>query len=120
MTECMVWLQDMCDKVNALEARGRKLLESGDREGYLTVMREKAELLAGLETSGAPHLACLPGRLREKTRDGLRRFASSAENALSINSVFYMSALLYPEDYKEGEPNDLERFRDELRAALQG
>jgi hypothetical protein len=49
-------------------------------------------------------------------QEGLRRFARSAGTALSLNSVFYMSALLYPEDYCEGEPNDLEAFLEELRA----
>jgi hypothetical protein len=29
--------------------------------------------------------------------------------------VFYMSALLYPDDYREGEPNDLETFVDSVR-----
>jgi len=49
-------------------------------------------------------------------REGLKRFADSADNALSLDSVFYMSALLYPEDYHEGEANDLELFAEELHA----
>lgn len=116
--EFIDWLQTVCDSVAEWETRGRALIESGDAEGYRTAMREKAELLATLDKEGGVHLAALPDALREKAREGLHGFAAGAANALSINSVFYMSALLYPDEPKPGEPNNLERFRDELRAGL--
>jgi hypothetical protein len=48
---------------------------------------------------------------------GLESFAHRAGQALSLESVFFMGALLYPEDYQEGQPNDLERFLDRFEAA---
>jgi len=45
----------------------------------------------------------------------LEQFSMSAGAALRIGSVFFMTALLYPEDHKPGEPNDLETYISELR-----
>lgn len=112
------WLQTLCERVADMEARGRALVESGDAEGYRTLMREKAELLAGLDREGRAHLAALPSPLRERAGARLRGFSASAKNALSLDSVFYMSALLYPDEHVPGEPNNLELFRDEVNAAL--
>jgi hypothetical protein len=47
----------------------------------------------------------------------MERFSMSASTALRIGSVFFMTALLYPEDHKPGDPNDLEVYIGELRGA---
>ncbi len=112
------WLQTVCDQIADQEKRGKAFIERGDTASYRTVMREKAELLASLDKEGSVPLAALPAALRERARTGLRNFAAGAANALSIGSVFYMSALLYPDESRPGDPNKLERFRDELKAAL--
>lgn len=112
------WLQTLCDRIADMETRGKALAESGDAEGYRALMREKAELLAGLDGEGRAHLASLPEPLRERAGARLRNFSASAKNALSLNSVFYMSALLYPDEHVPGDPNNLEIFRDEVKAAL--
>ena len=44
-------------------------------------------------------------------------FARRAGMALSLESIFFMGALLYPEDYQDGDRNDLERFLDRFEAA---
>lgn len=116
--EFLAWLHGRIARVADLEARGKALIASGDGEGYRTAMREKAELLASLDIEGRAHLAGLPEDLRDPAREGLRHFAASAANALSMDSTFYMSALLFPEDHRTDEPNDLERFRDALKAKL--
>lgn len=116
--EFLTWLDECIDRVADGEARGKALIASGDGEGYRTAMREKAELLAALDKEGGAHLVALPEALRGKARAELQRFAASAANALSLDSVFYMSALLYPDEPRPGEPNNLERFRDELKADL--
>ena len=78
-------------------------------------MRRKAELLAGLPKASIPLINGLPEDATQAIQEGLWRFARNAGNALSLDSVFYMSALLYPADYREGEPNDLEAFLEALR-----
>lgn len=101
------WLRERHDRIMAVEAEALRLLEAGDPPGHNAKMREKAELLAALGEDAKPLLAGLPGELRFNLALALERFSGSARNALGLNSVFYMSALLYPEDHKQGEPDDL-------------
>jgi hypothetical protein len=37
-------------------------------------------------------------------------FSKNAQTALRLDSVFYMSALLYPGDHQKGEPDNLEKL----------
>lgn len=73
-------------------------------------MCEKAELLIALSDEAKPLLASLPGEARFNLALALERFSGSARNAIQLNSVFYMSALLYPDDHKKGEPDNLQLF----------
>lgn len=45
----------------------------------------------------------------------LKQFSQSADTALSLNSSWYMYALLYPDDYQEGTPNNLEKVIDAMQ-----
>ena len=113
------WLRERHDRIMTVEAEALRLLESGDTPGHNAKMREKAEMLAALGEDAKPLLAGLPGELSFNLALALERFSGSARNALGLNSVFYMSALLYPEDFariravvypedhKQGEPDDL-------------
>ena len=76
---------------------------------------EKARLLASLEEEGETYLEGLPEPLQDQAGHRLHRFSASARNALRIGSIFYMSALLYPEDHKPGQPDDLQVFIRRLR-----
>ena len=113
------WLDGCCSGIASLEAEGGARRVAGDVEAFRDVMHEKAMVLAGMAREGEPHIVALPERMREKARLRLARFTASAENALALDSVFYMSALLFPDEYRDGEPNDLELFRDEIRNQLQ-
>ncbi len=112
------WLDVRCADITELEAEGKALREAGDAEAFREVMRKKAALLAGIAKEGDLHVEDLPEKLKEKARLRLARFTASAENALALGSVFYMSALLFPDNHQEGEPNDLELLRDEIRAQV--
>lgn len=106
-----LWLDGVCNSIRDLERAAEKALhQDEDEEAYREFMRRKALLLASLPEKGREALSMLPEAERPAAEERLHRFASSASNALSIGSVFYMSALLYPEDYTPGEPNDLELF----------
>ncbi len=103
-------LKEMAQTVRDIEASADWALKQGDKAEYTEKMREKARLLQRLPKTLAPITEDLPDTVREPVEDRLERFSASAANALRLDSVFFMWALLYPEDYREGEPNDLERF----------
>ncbi|MDR2055129.1 MAG: hypothetical protein LBQ10_04595 [Desulfovibrio sp.] len=103
-------LKERHSRIMALEAEAMSCLEAGDTQGYAAGMRAKAELLARLDEEAKPLLASLPGELRFRLALALDRFASGARTALRLNSVFYMSALLYPDDHRKGMPDNLMAF----------
>ncbi len=108
------WIRGKRDEVLALEEKGRALLATGDGREYQAVMKQKAELLAGLAQEADVYLPACSAQIREFAEEGLGSFSASARTALKLNSVFFMSALLYPDEHKAGEPNNLELFVEEL------
>lgn len=104
--------------VRRLEAEAAVALhENGDAAGHRAKLTEKCLVLEALSEAAEAALA-------GSTADGVTAFASGLEDfarragmALSLESIFFMGALLYPEDYQEGAPNDLERFLDRFEAA---
>ena len=115
-TACADWLDARCQEVSALEARGKAAIAASDAETYREVMRQKAELLEALFKNATPCAEGLPPKQREAVLKQLKQFSASARQALALDSVFYMSALLYRDDHKEGEPNNLELLRDRIRS----
>ena len=120
LNEFFDWLEERARDVRRIEQQALSELERKNTQGYRDEMRRKAELLAGLPKASIPLADGLPEDAGQAIQEGLWRFARNAGNALSLGSVFYMSALLYPEDYREGEANDLELFLEELRARFRG
>ncbi len=108
------WIQEQRDAVAAYENKAAQALEKADPVEYREQMRLKAELLAALLENGESRLGAMPEAEAAPLRSRLRRFAASASNALRLGSVFYMSALLYPEDHQPGQPNDLDVWLAEL------
>jgi hypothetical protein len=86
------------------------LYENKDEAAYRALMRERAERLAALEIEGAELLEDVPEPLQTDVDTALSRFAKGARRSLELDSVFYMSALLYPDGHKEGEPDNMERL----------
>jgi hypothetical protein len=116
IADLFTWLEERTREVRRIEEHALRELEGKNIQGYRDGMIRKAELLAGLPAASAPLFNGLPENAAREIQEGLWRFARNAGSALSLNSVFYMSALLYPADYREGEANDLEVFLEELRA----
>lgn len=106
------WLLERHDAVMAAERQAIEMLDKGDTQAYLEKMREKAQLLSSLykDAKLAGVLAGLPASLSESVDAALQRFSSSAATALSLNSPFYMSALLYPDEHIPGDPDNLALF----------
>jgi hypothetical protein len=115
------WLEEVAAKIRELESQARSVIEEqGDQKGYEALMREKALLLSGLGEEAAERLEGEDGPEAERILARLERFSSSAAMALDVGSVFFMSALLYPEDYAAGDKNDLENFILSVRIASAG
>ena len=110
------WLEERAHEVRRIEKQALHKLEQNNTRGYRDGMRRKAELLANLPKASILLMNGLPEDAVQTIQEGLWSFARSAGNALSLDSAFYMSALLYPEDHREGEANDLEAFLEALRA----
>ncbi|MBD5626508.1 MAG: hypothetical protein HDQ90_03270 [Desulfovibrio sp.] len=110
------WLKARHAAIMADEAEALARLKAGDTKGYNEKMRAKAEAVAALAKDAAPVLAGLPDAVREPILRGLMRFSQSAAMGLKLGSVFYMSALLYPDDHKPGDPDNLALFIEELAA----
>lgn len=109
------FLREQIRHVSEIEASAQnRLHDAGDEAAYRDGMRAKAELLANLATNAAPHLNDLPPEAKSRIEHRLNTFAQSARQSLDIGSVFYMSALLYPDDHQPGQPNTLELWLTEL------
>lgn len=109
-------MQEEAVRIRALEADAREaLLVQDDKEGYTRKLKEKTLALMDLPDTLGPLLTALSAAVRNEIEPGLEDFARRAGQAWELSSLFYMSALLYPDDYVEGEKNDLERFIDRVR-----
>ena len=110
-------LQSAAESVRRIEDEAREaLFVKDDPETHRQKLQEKAMLLMELPELVGPFCGGLDKNARTEIEEALDSFAMRAERAMELSSIFYMSALLYPEDYKEGDPNDLELFIDRLRA----
>ncbi|WP_243310753.1 hypothetical protein [Fundidesulfovibrio agrisoli] len=112
MTKALKLLGDTAADIRRLEAEAAEALHGrADKTAHRELMLEKCELLADLPENAQDALgaeASTPEGRRLLT--GAEGFARRANQALDLESIFYMSALLYPDDYQDGDPNDLERF----------
>ncbi|MCL1916641.1 MAG: hypothetical protein FWG17_08080 [Desulfovibrionaceae bacterium] len=106
------WLEQAAAKIAEYERQGRAALN--DEAAYRAIMREKALYLAGLYAEAQPYLQTLEEKKRLYPASRLQAFSASAEQALNLGSVFYMSALLFPGDHQPGELNELEKLALEM------
>ena len=109
------WLRKRHASIKDCEVKAWKALhEDKDEKAYRALMAERTDRIASLDEESAELTAVLPEDKREPIETALRRFARGARNAQRLESVFYMSALLYPDEHREGEPDNLERLLQEL------
>ncbi len=107
LASLVLWLRNRHAEVMATEAQALARLDAGDTTGHNELMRRKAELLSSMAEDAKPLLEPLPGETRFNYALALESFSASARMSLRLNSVFYMSALLYPDDHKPGQPDNL-------------
>ncbi|WP_432737270.1 hypothetical protein [Maridesulfovibrio sp. FT414] len=111
------WLDGEARALCGMEAQAHKALyDDKDESAYRELMRQRAMRLADLAENCDPLVSGLAKKDRLAVEKRVGRFSSSASQSLEIGSVFYMSALLYPEDYVQGDKNDLEVFAVQVRS----
>ena len=114
-TAMVSWLNDKAGQISLLEQEAEKALyEKNDRALHHDRLVKKARLLAAMEDNAAPLLADLPAPLKSHVRARLAGFSRSAETALALDSVFFMAALLYPDDHRAGQPTNLDALIQSL------
>jgi len=117
--EILIELIDFLEKtsadVNRIEAEANGLVEADGQLAFQAKMEDKAEILAALGEKAWKLTDKIEGDLGDEITQKLEQFSMSASTALRIGSVFFMTALLFPEDHKPGEPNDLEVYIEELK-----
>ena len=110
------WLTERCEFLHNLETEAERVLqEDKDTDKYKALMCQKAMFLQALPEEAEARANALPDEAAETAMQRLERFAGNASRALSIGSVFYMYALLYPDNHKKGEPNDLDLLAADMR-----
>lgn len=118
LAELIEFLEDKAATVRRLEEEGESALQSDGQLAFQVKLEEKAELLSLLGEKAWSLTEKVEGELSREIARQLEQFSMSASAALRIGSVFFMTALLYPEDHAPGEPNDLENYIVELKGKL--
>ncbi len=116
MDKIIAMLDETATEIRKLEAEAQEaLMERDDKATHRKKLVEKTMLLMDLPESAEHLLKELEPKTAGQIGRALKDFARRAGNAMGVDSVFYMAALLYPDDYKEGDRNDLEVYIDGLR-----
>jgi hypothetical protein len=115
------WLAEQAAFLHSLEDEAARVLhEAKDKDAYNALMRRKAMFLQALPGEAEKHLPCLPGDIAPEASRRLKTFAAGAERALALNSTFYMSALLYPDNHVQGQPNNLDILATDMAVRAGG
>lgn len=110
-------LTDRHGKILEAETIALENLKAGNADEYKKKMREKATAISRLSEECAPLVEKLPADRRDEIAKEIERFSTSALAGLNLDSVFYMSALLYRDDHKDGEPDNLLAFIEKLKVS---
>ena len=109
--------QDTAKQIRALEAEAAKAAEIGDKPAHRAHLTAKCLLLMDLPDKLKEEAPGLKDPEAKQFVAAAQGFARRAGQALDVDSVFYMYALLYPDDYQEGGLNDIERFVQDYQDA---
>jgi len=114
----VAWLTEAHRDLKKLESDAlAALYENEDEAAYRLLMRKRAERLAALDAEGKEVLKGVPKPLHRNVSQAVSRFSRGAQKSLELNSVFYMSLLLYPCGHQPGEPDNLECLIAEITAS---
>lgn len=115
MAKVIGLLDDVAVQIRELEREAEVLLhEQGDPEGSAANLRRKAELLRDLPEALDDLFDELDERSCSLLEAKVDSLSARGAAALAQNSPFWMKNLLYPDDYEDGQSNELEAFTAEL------
>lgn len=100
-------------QIHNLEARKKQAVAAENRQEYLDCVREKAAVLSKIYDNAKKQDMTAVKNTKEML-SALQGFSASAKQALAVNSPWFMSELLYPEDYQENAPNNLDKLIQKL------
>ncbi len=119
MHPLIVFLSKQAQAVRQLEAEAEQALHREKApERYRGCLLEKVEILSSLPDGIQDLLSGLDPKLQQEVQTAIRDFARRAEQAMEVDSIFFMRQLLYPEDYEQGRPNSLEIFINNLQSKI--
>ncbi len=108
-------LQDAATRIRSLEAQAAAALEHQyDTAGHAAALDEKCAVLLALPDQVSPFIPQLEAQVAELVQEQVGGMARRAASARAVNSVFFKACLLYPDEFEEGQRNELEEFLEEL------
>ncbi len=110
------FLEDTAENLRNLESKASdNLYTLGDEEAYKHLQFQKTDVLIDLPNRAQKLLEPLEPELQSLVTKGLRAFADEAARAKRVNSVFYMSVLLYPDEVENSSPQAFDLFVEKMR-----
>lgn len=107
------YLLQTATQIHALETKKKQAIAADNKQEYLDCVREKSAILSKLyENAKKQDMSAVKNA--KDILAALQGFSNSAKQALAVNSPWFMSELLYPEDYQENEPNNLDKLIETL------
>ncbi len=116
--DILEFCKEVASSIHLYESDAKKALAEDNTKLYTDLMRKKALLLASLASEmPSKSMKSLSANAQVLVMKRLPSFSQSAQTAIQLDSVWYMSQLLFDEDYTEGEPNNFDLFIKELESA---
>lgn len=117
LADLIAFLSDQAQKLRSVETAGLSALhDDKDEEAYFDALEEKCLLILKLADGARPFAQSLSPEIAGRVERTLTDFNRRASMAIGLESPFFMYALLYPDGWKDGDPNDLEAFIASLDA----
>ncbi len=115
--DILEFCREVAENIHTYENDAKKALTEDNTKLYIDLMRKKALLLSSLAMEiPNKNMKSIPANAQVLVIKKLSSFSQSAQNAIQLDSVWYMSQLLFDEDYKDGEPNNFDLFLQELES----
>lgn len=115
--DIIAFFEEVAHNIHDFEDKAKLSLAEGRNDEYIKIMAQKAQTLASLPIEIKKYsMSALDEKAKLFLTQKINQFSSSAKNAQHFKSTWYMSQLLFDEDYKDGEPNNFDLFFEKLKS----